>query len=237
MSGSVHFAGKNMRFSYAFVLLLVFPCGLTRAQEAEERRAVETASALLRSFYPDLGKKEAWTELSFVIRLSSSPDPTDFNSMGITVWDRHSEASKPDSRDRLFTAHLMLDSGGLIESFAGARTLSHYRMRRFGELVARRPNWSKEEDSRALTRAGARYGPSNKRSFLKNVPWKVLERWLGPFRVRTTSFEYSEGHGERSCWALHVLRQRPGEAPHTYFLLFEPFEGELIEVGRMPGPN
>lgn len=213
------------RFTRLFNWLLgiAISTAIAHSQVLAETHALATMSRFLQAAYPDLRGKEALTELHFIqIALGQSFSP---ESRGISfeVWN----AGK--TRMLLTGSCHFEGSPSWISSYGAGDVVTDSKRDAFKGLLKRHPKWSRAQKVTALKEAGARYGPNDRAAFLKEVPIRQLQEFLGPFQV--DSVDLSTDLAE---WTVFVWMQRPGEGPNLFFLAYEPFGGRLVQIGRLP---
>jgi hypothetical protein len=84
-----------------------------------------------------------------------------------------------------------------------------------------------------LKKSGAKFSPLNKEEFLRTLPIKSLEQFVGKFRIESVYFQALH-------WKVEANALSDGRKV-KYKFFFEPFDGKLIEihsdverVSRMP---
>jgi hypothetical protein len=115
------------------------------------------------------------------------------------------------------------------------------RRQRVIQLVDSHPQWSDSEAVKALSEAGARFGPSAKAQVLEKLPVEGLRSLLGAIEVVSAEFtvrdQLQKGENLPSAmlvWSV-VVSSRMDSSPKTkYFLLLDPFDAKLVSVGKIP---
>ena len=86
-------------------------------------------------------------------------------------------------------------------------------------------------DARILTElksSGARFGPDRKEEFVRLLPIASLKRFVGEIEVRSVEFDVRE-----LTWFVRLTwHDREGHVDQGPFLVFEPFDGKLIQFNR-----
>jgi hypothetical protein len=105
----------------------------------------------------------------------------------------------------------------------------------FAKLVENHPEMTDAEVIAALKKAGAKYGPNDKESLIKDFPYAKLDRFLGKLRVVSVDFfPLDERRDNPESWPMWTVmaeaKQRDGTVI-TYKLTFEPFKGDLLDIG------
>jgi hypothetical protein len=189
--------------------------------------------------YPQLRGKSAYTQISLSLPLGVDVDDSETKThVGITVWNKASYAAwdKSDPPEQLLIAGISFFRAGWVMRYgAGGPFVNQQRVEGFADLVNRRPKWSRSQLNLALKRAGARYGPFDKAAFRRSIPFQKLEKYLGKILAVTVSFDFppEEGGGYQPGWFVSLSVERRGEEPSNYFLVFEPFDGRLVQIGNM----
>jgi hypothetical protein len=89
-----------------------------------------------------------------------------------------------------------------------------------------------------LKRLGAKYGPDDKEQFVKDLPLKKLEPFLGKLEFVSVSFlPLSENRTELGSWPYWMVEllatQRDG-TKLKYHLAFDHFKGDLLSLTTNP---
>jgi hypothetical protein len=106
------------------------------------------------------------------------------------------------------------------------------------ELVQSHPEWSEDEATRALKKAGAHYGPDDKQQFLQSIHLDKFERVLGRLQIRLVEFQGLSpdhvGNFAAPFWVVQAEGHFPDGTRRTYGFSFEPFEGKLTGLSEIP---
>lgn len=84
-----------------------------------------------------------------------------------------------------------------------------------------------------LRRAGAKYGPEDRSTFLAEAPIKRLESVLGKIQVKTVRFNLGLAGNAMLGWEMEIEARPEGVGPIQYVLRFEPFEGKLVWMDQL----
>jgi hypothetical protein len=114
----------------------------------------------------------------------------------------------------------------------------------FVKKVEQNTTWSNAEIAMALSEAGAKFGPDHKDDFVRWLPLKELRLYVGELKVVSVDFiprdsEASEGQSASLFWAVRANSRDSKGSRSSYLLTFEPFEGRIVSISRMPrlAPN
>jgi hypothetical protein len=190
--------------------------------------------------YPEL--RGDWTRTRITLRIQVGVDVDEAETkttVSVSIWDGFPEPEPESGRDAgafvLGGDLSFFRDGRLMRYGAGGWFLNEGRNDAFSAFIDRHPKWSQRQLAVALKNAGARFGPENRTAFLRRIPLRELERFLGKnLKLERVWFSFNEpGSGRgRSAWAVHLLGTGPAGKPSNYFLVFEPFDGRLVQIGN-----
>jgi hypothetical protein len=115
------------------------------------------------------------------------------------------------------------------------------RLQAIHRLMREHPEWNDEEALQALRKTDARFGPWNRSELLSKVPIAGLTPFFGKLRIKSAEFQVqyrNEPPQEddvpfpEMLWKIRL--ERVGSPAESYLLDFEPFEGKLVRLGRVP---
>lgn len=138
---------------------------------------------------------------------------------------------------QFLSGRFIFNKAGEIETFFGQGPIVESdRNESIHKLIDSHPEWSDEQEIRALKDADARYGPNQKQALMKILPLEKLKIFLGDFEVKSVEFELhgqdKEGSFASLWWRVELeVRERKNQRV-SYYATFEPFEGRLIGLGR-----
>ena len=109
---------------------------------------------------------------------------------------------------------------------------------KLAEIVNTHPKMTDAEIAAELKRLGAKYGPDDKEQFVKDLPLKKLEPFLGKLELISVSFlPLSENRTELGSWPYWMVEllatQRDG-SKLKYHLAFDHFKGDLLTLATNP---
>jgi hypothetical protein len=96
------------------------------------------------------------------------------------------------------------------------------------EVVSKHPDWTDTRILNEMRSSGAKFGPDRRGEFVRLLPIARLRPFLGEIEVRSVEFE-----ARKLTWLVRLTwRDREGHVDQKPFLVFEPFEGRLIQFNR-----
>jgi hypothetical protein len=102
------------------------------------------------------------------------------------------------------------------------------RLNRLLEVMSKHPEWTDARILAELRSSGAKFGPNRKEELLRVLPIAKLKPFVGEIEVKSVEFQVRELH-----WLVRVTwHDRQGHVDQGSFLIFEPFEGRLIQFSR-----
>jgi hypothetical protein len=227
------------------LVFIAFNCGLfvfpTVWGQANSLTTVSTAKEAIRQLFPELQGKG----LPLLIRDGSTLDgKAQFLSFGLEVLQPNHQ---PLAQEQDVCAEAILLSAEfeftqrkqqqrIFALNIGGAEVDSDKRRRLGQLIDDHAEWSDKEIEEAITRAGARFGPSSKDQFVSVLPLTTLRLLLGNMQVSSVGFETRDKlqlqeHLPSAILLWNVLLQ--GEQTE-YQALFEPFNGRLVSLKKIP---
>jgi hypothetical protein len=240
MSVSVRNRSKRMM---AFAALLVVG---SQASTADTRPDdyVGRAKQLIRMLYPGLQfnlrpviiDQTRWGEGDFMNTFSiefHDLEPKDSASPG-ACWCSH------PMLHATFVFNWQTEEKELVTMTAGGPAADG-RMHEFAKEVNKHPEWSEAQLVAALKGAGAKFAPDHKAEFLRALPIEQLKPFVGgDLEVVSADFYVVEpGAGGKApeaslTWTVQTKWHGPGSREAKCILQFEPFDGRLISIFRVP---
>jgi hypothetical protein len=229
----------------AALLSVLGTCG--SADEARPDDYVTRAMQLLRALYPGLHGVHAiiFDETDFLNRSPQHPDA--INPLAISLCKSHVEPwDPPKASDPVLGARFTFDSRtNLLRLLWISGPVVNGRLNNLILDLNHHPDWSDTQVVKALKDAGAKYGPDDREAFLRSLPLKTLEPFTGhldvvsaDFGVRLPASLDEEESGFDLTWAVEAKwRSRDGHLEADYFLLFEPFDGALMNLSPRTPPT
>jgi hypothetical protein len=102
------------------------------------------------------------------------------------------------------------------------------RLDRLLEVVKKHPDWTDARILIELRSSGAKFGPDRKEEFVRLLPIANLKPFVGEIEVRSVEFQVRE-----LTWLVRLTwHDREGHVDRGPFLVFEPFDGKLIQFNR-----
>jgi hypothetical protein len=227
--------------------------------------AFSVTQSVLKVFYPEVfGKEryllfsaeqpvdsEAWgefTRVDFTIKRFS------WNaSWGVTIDGKTGKEIPPPVNTTFLKGQTLMTLRGDLSQLYFEGELAHSKENEaMGKLVESHREWSDERAGRALTEAGAVYGPAKRDIFKRSLPISELEKSLGltidstddsKLAGATTlpSIEFegwtNSAHDGSFTGFLWIVRMHTGLADgraRKYAFDFEPFKGKLIDIFQLP---
>ncbi len=239
------------QFARSFLVLFAAftPCAYAQSDDTRPYNYVGVARQFLREVYPGLTR-----QFSVTIHDHQPLDGSDMlTSFGI-------ELSKPEWRPSgvppgsppqvepnicgegcvcknpvvtgLFGFDWQSENPEVVMAWMGGPFLT-CRLDRLLEAVSKHADWT---DARILTElrsSGAKFGPDRKEEFIRSLPIAKLKPFVGEIEVRSVEFEVRE-----LTWLVRLTwHDREGHVDQKSFLIFEPFEGRLIQFSRKIGSS
>lgn len=123
---------------------------------------------------------------------------------------------------------------------AGGPVVNEDRIKRITDEVDSHPEWSDADVLSALSKAGARFGPSARKELLDQLPIKGLSVLMGDIEVESAEFKIRDASQMREhlpaaslVWVVKVSARSNGRKL-TYHIMLEPFDGKVIYIVRFP---
>lgn len=139
-------------------------------------------------------------------------------------------------RKPVLTASFQFDRENTLESASvrSAELTLYPKSDRMRSMVDAHQNWSDEQISSALKRAGAKFGPDEREALLEVIPLKALEPFIGTFHVDSAEFRLRHQQKPESLaelyWVVLGHSEMADGRQIRWQLLFEPFDGKLTRV-------
>jgi hypothetical protein len=156
------------------------------------------------------------------------------------------EARKYEPLYPILTAYFYFDKDSRLERvviLGDSLANDSKNIRILEALGARRPR-SVSRLTRLLKEADAKYGPEDKESFLKSLPIKDMEPFLGKLTVKAVDFHLAHDESGSSVttvdtttaaemeWVVQMDARSADGKSQSYILGFEPFAGKLKSLRR-----
>lgn len=209
------------------------------------------AQGLIQAFYPELfvrnlfldlhitrgvaGEWERFNELRFVV--------TPLNPLSDAIlnppWDRKTgKRLAPAQNPIVLDGEFLFSNSGRIEQMSAVvgDEVHSKENDTLHELVESHPEWSEDQEIRALKDAGAKYGPADKEELVKALRLDRAESVLGHLNVVQVQFNAPNPDHTGNfaagtlTWSVHAEAQLPDGTRAKYALGFEPFDGRLIII-------
>jgi hypothetical protein len=209
---------------------------------------VYEAQRFLQALYPETKDKRytvlfsvggtydvEWTRLP---RLEVNLLETDFTPSVQLFMGKEGEKNKP--LYPLLTAYFDFDTESRLEgvSISGESVVNDARNSRISQSVNAHRNWTDSQIARALKDAAAKYGPEDKSRFVAALPLQELTPFLGALTIKSVEFqmrhEQPGGAVPELYWVVEGVANPAEGRVHSYTLCFEPFDGKLISLRRVP---
>jgi len=238
------------RFTRSFLVLFgaFASCAYAQSDDTRPYNYVALARQFLRELYPGLTR-----QLSVTIRDQQPLDGSDMLTLfGIELdkpeW-RPPGGLPPGSpppvepnicgegcvcKNPVLTGQFGFDWQGedreVVMAWMGGPFLT-CRLDRLLEVVRKHPDWKEARILTELRSSGARFGPDRKDELLRVLPIANLKRFVGEIEVRSVEFDVHD-----LTWLVRLTwHDREGHVDQRPFIVFEPFEGRLIQFSRRVG--
>ncbi len=245
----------------ALVALLAGPASAYNDTKPDDYYA--RSRQFLREFYPQLDPYLC-EEIQVINRLG---DPDIMNHFVVKLYEQKdsetggrregdvdqprpsgqsTEAEESSSADPVLWAEFLFsqstENKELIRVMVGAGRESRHE--KLVEEVNRHPEWQETRILAALRDGGARFGPDHKAEFVRALPIKKLEPFVGELEVRSAEFKVRGGgleepHQEAQLtWIVRAKWHSPDRKQEADCVLeFEPFDGSLMLMVRRISPR
>jgi len=204
---------------------------------------VGRARQLIRTLYPGLDGRLQPVIIGLPLREPDSIDPDAMNFFDMELYGPETKPAQapaacwcaPPVLRAHFTFDWQTESKELIDLSVHGLAV-HGRNDKFGEEVEKHPEWSDARVAAALKEAGARYGPDHRAEFLRALPLEKLRPFMGgEIEVASAEFNTRAGSaGDGPYWFVRARWHSPDGRVADCTLVFEPFEGNLQSISRMP---
>jgi len=246
------FLRKGFRY---IVLAVTFTLLLTNvnAQVSNNQRTPFTSARdFLREFYPDLSGRDGFLGFSTLQRFDASWQrlyKIEFSAMRYDPssekilnppYDANTGKRFPPPENTLLKGGILFDGKGRLHAFEAVGDVVHTKeYDAFIKLLDSHREWSEEDASRELKKAGARFGPAEKSEFIKTFQLEKFGRFMGKLELKSVESEpLPENHSQGNTalgsyqWMVTVDRILASGKRIPYVLRFEPFEGNLTAVHK-----
>jgi hypothetical protein len=222
-----------------FLTVFLLLCCTAYALPADH---VATAKASVAQFYPELTGKDLHIAITDGGLLDVAGPLTDFTmSIQRAVHTAGADEGCPQSLLYIRFAFPANSSDQRVFSLsANGPAVNASRLEQLAHQIDSHPGWSDSEATKALLDAGARFGPTSEKELLEKLPVEGLRLLVGDYEVRSTHFTVRDAAQMREhlpsamlFWTVTVTSHLKGREL-TYYLNFEPFEGKLVSIGRIP---
>lgn len=233
---------RNTRFKIALIFLFagsfLTPGGLGDQRPCD---SFCTAKRLLNVFYPQFHGKDAtlnlWTKTSFD---EQGPLGTFQTSISLPVPTKPGVATgEPPEMEDHVTAFFQISPGpdGILNMQSIGRDVNQDSVKKLDELVASHPEWSDSQVISAVESSGAKYPPSRKQDLIRSLPLRELEPFVGRIRIDSVTFDLrTDGEPPTPLldWSVDFTASTSGKPSRRYFLVLEPFDGQVTIFARRP---
>jgi hypothetical protein len=249
-------AQSARRTSFRALLVLAFVSGpfLLNSQQptASTKNYVLTAQEFLKSMYPNLSGKKRFLTIQtsilydepaaqlnqFQLFVGAGPKDQLLGYLGGYMGEKPPKDYKPGPvyPKQFLTVGFKFDNQGRLLSLApsGPALGNPDANDAFLTSVEDHPEWSDERLAAALKDEGAKYGPTDKKDFTRNLPIRTLQRFLGKMNILSVEFTGLDRPNILPMWVVKAKAGPPAANQLTYELWFEPFKGDLIEIRTIP---
>jgi hypothetical protein len=203
---------------------------------------VGLAKQALKSLYPELKGRGLHLTIDDGSRLDFAEIGGDFV---IDVFEPppHINISVRQCPPTLVSTRFMFASGDwrLFGYSAAGPVVNTQKRESLNDLVDSHPEWTDSQIGEALTKAGAKFGPNAKDQLVRALPIAALEALAGKIEVISVQFTLRDKEQMKEhlpaaslMWAVEFMSHVDGQPDRKYFALFEPFEGKLTSIGKIP---
>jgi hypothetical protein len=258
----VLYAGDDMRYKFrAFAIVVItalFYCGQASSQKsvAVTKNYVAWAVDFLQAVYPNLGGKRYTFSLvaygeydkredsakTFQLYVGEGPKYEytrvvgGYSGLTPPPADFHPGPQYPA---QVLSTSFKFDYHERLSSFAayGPSISKPEAIKYLGEFLSSHPGVTDAQIIVELEREGARYKPSDKEEFIRNLPMAKLEGFLGKLQV--VSVKFLNGRSDLGLtvlgdWKVIVHTQESGASVIKYELTFDEFNGDLTSIIALP---
>ena len=226
----------NSRYTLGLTALLL-SCALPLIGATRPDDYIARAMQFFRTLYPGLKNVKAVTSDESDLNNRAFPDIV--NAFTMTL--REGPFPGLDPRDpwrsrAVLWGHFYFDhqTKQLRDVLLGGPFIDD-RLDKLAKQVEKHPEWPDGRVIQALKAAGAKFGPDDKAAFLRTLPLKDLEPFIGSLEVISAEFtvRLAPAQGERPKtdlqWGVEAkCHSEDGRYEANCFLSFEPFDGFLM---------
>ena len=229
----------DQRSLYLLGGIIAAALSVTSAAAADNFVVAKTA---VRRLYPELRDRDLHVAIEDGGLLDKPGALSDFT---VAIWyPARGEAFKGPCPAPVLLVRLAFptdDSGGRVFFMsADGPAVSTDQLAQLTRQVDSHPEWSDSDVLKALTEAGARFGPHAKKELLDAIPTEGLKILLGDVKVKSANFRIRNAAQIRErlpsailLWVVEI--ESTGSGPDLqYYLSIEPFNGKLISIERVP---
>jgi hypothetical protein len=227
-------------------MLLVVPAFSQRTSPSQFTE-LGVAQRFLRALYPELkDKKYVMTiiassqfdsDLSYLPTFGISVGPTE--QMLRSTADAELQSNRYWEKSEVLRASFQFrKSGELIDNVYIEFTPLKAKSKLLLDQVNSHQQWSDQQITASMKKAGAKFGPNDQSALLKEVPTEALEPFIGQFRIESSEFHLRHKQSPRSLAELYwevdgESELESGQKAH-WTLIFEPFAARLTSLSRYP---
>ncbi len=265
MSATENVRNRLVISSAVFVLGLALAVCLGSAQNQDAPQRIASSIAFerqfLRALYPDLNDKHYVLTISTAINYDDPASPLE--NFELNIGEGSTDlvigylggylgrkpppgfTPGPIHPKQYLTARFGFREGQLQGFRAEGPVVEPQQVRdALFQAIASRPDLTNREANAALKNAGARFGVEDREAFLKSLPTKNLEAFLGKLTIASADLVGPNQNHEPSPfwpdWTVVASVRRPNGAEVKMEMRFEPFDGHLKELyvlGEWPPGN
>jgi len=235
---------KHSRNALALVALLAFSPQASSVGPSPDNY-IARARLFLGRLYPGLnGLLRPVIIDGSRLRDPNSVDPDTMNLFTVELCDLEPKPAQSPAAcwcsdpvlTALFTFDWQTDNKELIDLTVLGPAVDG-RNDKFSKEADKHPEWSDAQITAALNQAGAKYGPNHKAEFLRAFPREDLRPFVGgELEVVSADFHARAGGavGADPTWVVRAKWHSPDGREADCTLMFEPFDGNLHLIRRMP---
>lgn len=249
---------KKLAIGGTLLMTGLFACGQAFPQKPVPvtKNYVAWAQEFLQTFYPDLEGKKYTLSLVSYGEFDKSGHPTNVFEIDVGKGPKYEYTRVvggyagltlppadfhpgPQYPEQVLTAGFRFDGPDHLASFTayGPGVSKPEVIKYLGEFLSSHPDVTDAQIIVELEREGAKYKPSDKEEFIKNLPMAKLEGFLGKLQV--VSVKFLNGRSDLGLsvlgdWKVIVNAQESDASVIKYELTFDEFNGDLTSIMAIP---
>ena len=235
---------QSLNLFFLVAMLVFVPRSESQARGCNSNNRVMEARTLLKSLYPALQGKHYYMTLETAHPLDED-DKDPLTAFELYVGEGRKDFAVayvgpgPVYPKQFLKASFHYDKEGNLVNFlsSGDAIGNGVEFDHLYETVQHHPKFGEDDVAALWRQSGAKYGPQNKDAFLKDLPVRKLEPFLGKLTEITAQFgpRKEDGSGP-PWWGMWIVKAKTKRSGLVYEMVFEPFNGDLISIMTIPWP-